>query len=276
MNIQNEIDYRALAEKYEEVNRLLEQRIQEEIEKNREKEKMLIQHARLAAMGEMMSCISHQWRQPLNGLLLLVEDVRDALEFGEINESYIDRFTRESIIIIKHMSQTINDFRKFYKPNFEKNSFSVGDAIEEALSIFSQSLKNHGIAVEFENRGQQIAYGYPNEFSQVVLNILANARDAFVLKEISNRKITIKIKETKDFINAEFTDNAGGIEPALIDKVFDVHFTTKPHGSGLGLYMTKMILEKMNGSVSIKNQAGGACFSLSVPRVLQSPSDLVE
>ncbi|AZU62094.1 sensor histidine kinase [Neobacillus mesonae] len=268
MNTQHDIDYRALAEKYEAINRLLEERIQEEIAKNREKEQIIIQHARLAAMGEMMSCISHQWRHPLNRLLLLVEDVRDALEFGEINESYIDRFTRESIIQIQDMSQTINEFRKFYKPNIEKSTFSVGDAIEEALSIFSQSLKNHGITVAFENRGQQIAYGYPNGFSQVVLNILANARDAFVLKEIPNRQIQITINETNELIIAEFTDNAGGIESAFMEKVFDVHFTTKPHGSGLGLYMTQMVLEKMDGHVSVENICGGARFSLSLPKAV--------
>lgn len=266
METESEINYRELAEKYEAINRLLENRIQQEIAKNRDKDEILIRHSRLATMGEMMSCIGHQWRYPLNSLMLLFKDVRDALEYGEINESYIDRFTREGILQIKQMSQTINDFRKFYKPNNEKSTFSVGDSIEEALSIFSPILNNHGMTIEFENRGQQVAYGYPNEFSQIVLNILANARDAFVLKEISRRKISIKIKETNDFVTAEFADNAGGIDPALIQKVFDPNFTTKPHGSGLGLYMTKMILEKMEGHVSVKNTGNGAMFSLSVPK----------
>lgn len=263
---EQEINYQELAEQYEAINQLLEKRIQEEIAKNLEKDQILIQHSRLAVMGEIMSAIGHQWRQPLNSLLLLIQDVRDALEFGEINESYIDRFTRESMIQIKHMSQTIHDFRKFYKPNNEKSTFSVGDSIEEALSIFSPCLKTHGIFVEFENRGQQLAYGYPNEFSLAVLNVLTNARDAFVLKEIPRRKITIEIMETKEFVTAIFTDNAYGIEPAIIDKVFHPHFTTKPNGTGLGLYLTKMTLEKMDGSVTVENTGDGARFSINVPK----------
>jgi signal transduction histidine kinase len=266
---QNETEkhYRELAEKYEHLNRILEKRLQEEIIKNREKDQILIQHSRLAAMGEMVENIGHQWRQPLNNLTLLIQDVREALEFGEIDDQYIDRFTRESMVLIKHMSQTINDFRKFYKPNKEKRPFSVGDAIEEALSIYSISLKKHGIQVEFKFGGQQLAYGYPNEFGQVILNILTNARDAFVANTITNRKLVIKIGETEKFITVEFIDNAGGIEPALISKVFDPYFTTKPHGNGLGLYMTKMIIDNMNGAVTIENTGDGVKFCLSVPKV---------
>jgi PAS domain S-box-containing protein len=245
----------------------LEKRIQEEVAKNRQKDHLLIQQSRLAAMGEMIASIGHQWRQPLNSLSLLIQDVREALEFGEIDDQYIDRFTRESMIQIKHMSRTINDFRKFYKPNKEKCSFSVGDSIEDALSIFSSSLKNHAIQVEFEFRGQQMAFGFPNEYSQVVLNILTNARDAFVHKDINNRKLIIKIDETKESITAEFIDNAGGIEQELLHKVFEPYFTTRNHGTGLGLYMTKMILENMNGSVLVENTSDGAHFYLTVPKI---------
>jgi signal transduction histidine kinase len=267
---EREKSYRELEEKYEvmkTLNQTLEKRIEEEVAKTREKDHILIQHSRLAAMGEMIASIGHQWRQPLNSLSLLIQDVREALEFGEIDDQYIDRFIRESMIQIKQMTRTINDFRKFYTPNQEKSPFSVGESIEDALSIFSSSLKNHGIQVEFEYRGQQIAYGFPNEYSQVVLNILTNARDAFVQGDISNRKLLIKLAETEDCVSAEFIDNAGGIEPALLNKVFDPYFTTRNHGTGLGLYMTKMILENMNGSVSLENTGDGARFCLSVPKV---------
>jgi len=267
---ESEKNYQELLKKYELVvnqNRYLEKRIQEEVIKNKQKDHILIEQSRLAAMGGMVASIGHQWRQPLNNLSLLIHDVREALEFGEIDDQYIDRFTRESMLQIKHMSRTINDFRKFYKPNKEKILFSVGDSIEEALSIFSMSLKNHGIQVEFEYRGQQMAYGYPNEFSQVVLNILTNARDAFVQKDIRHRKLCIKIGESGEFVTAEFIDNAGGIEPPLLQKVFDPYFTTRPNGTGLGLYLTKMILEKMNGAISVENTGNGAKFCLSVPKI---------
>ena len=267
---ESEKNYQELLKKYELVvnqNRYLEKRIQEEVTKNKQKDHILIEQSRLAAMGGMVASIGHQWRQPLNNLSLLIHDVREALEFGEIDDQYIDRFTRESMLQIKHMSRTINDFRKFYKPNKEKILFSVGDSIEEALSIFSMSLKNHGIQVEFEYRGQQMAYGYPNEYSQVVLNILTNARDAFVQKDINNRKIRINISETGEIVTAEFIDNAGGIEPTLLKKVFDPYFTTRQNGTGLGLYLTEMILKKMNGSVSVDNTGDGARFCVSVPKI---------
>lgn len=266
----SEENYRTLAQKYEAVNRDLEQRIKEEVAKNRQKDHILIQQSRLAAMGEMIASIGHQWRQPLNSLSLLIQDVREALDFGEINDQYIDGFTRESMIQIKHMSRTINDFRKFYRPNKEKASFSISDAIEDALSIFSSSLKNHDIQVEFEYRGQQNAYGFANEYSQMVLNILTNSRDAFVANNITERKLLIAIHETDDFIAAEFTDNAGGIEPALLDKVFDPYFTTRPQGTGLGLYMSKMILENMGGSVKVENTGSGTRFSIYIPKVSAS------
>ncbi|NRD79612.1 HAMP domain-containing histidine kinase [Bacillus sp. BRMEA1] len=263
---ENEKYYRDLAEKYENLSRILEKQLQEEIIKNKEKDQILIQHSRLAAMGEMVANISHQWRQPLNNLTLLLQDVREALEFGEIDDHYIDQFTREGMVIIKNMSQTINDFRRFYKPNKEKSAFSVGDSIVEALSIFSISLKKHGIQVEFKFGGQQIAYGYPNEYGLVVLNILSNARDAFVANTINNRKLIIKLSESEKFVSAEFIDNAGGIEPSLLQKIFDPYFTTKPQGTGFGLYMTKMIVENMSGMVSVENTSNGAKFSLSVPK----------
>jgi signal transduction histidine kinase len=264
---ESEQSYRVLAEKYEATNRNLEKKIKDEVEKNRQKDHLLIQHSRLAAMGEMIASIGHQWRQPLNSLSLIIQDVREEFEFGQLDEIYIDNFTKESMIQIKHMSRTINDFRKFYKPNNEKSPFSIGSSIEDALSIFSPSLKYDGIEIEFEYRGELMAYGFPNEYSQVVLNILTNARDAFVLKDIKNRKIKIQLSETMKFVTAEFTDNAGGIEPALLNKIFDPYFTTRPHGTGLGLYMTKMIIENMNGLITVENHDAGARFCLSIPKV---------
>ncbi|PLS09517.1 sensor histidine kinase [Neobacillus cucumis] len=264
---ESEQSYRDLAEKYEAINKNLEKKIQEEVEKNRQKDHLLIQHSRLAAMGEMIASIGHQWRQPLNSLSLIIQDVREEFEFGQLDELYIDNFTKESMIQIKHMSRTINDFRKFYKPNNEKAPFSIGSSIEDALSIFSSSLKYYGIQLEFEYRGELMAYGFPNEYSQVVLNILNNARDAFVQKDIKNRTIRIQLSETKEFVQAELTDNAGGIDLSLLDKIFDPYFTTRPNGTGLGLYMAKMILENMNGLVMADNYDSGARFVLSVPKV---------
>lgn len=269
-------EYEKMIKNLQKENLELENRHQIEVEKNREKDHILIQQSRLAAMGEMVANIGHQWRHPLNSLSSLIQDVKEALEFGEINEHYIDRFIRESMVQIQHMSQTINDFRKFYRPNKEICSFSLADSIEDALAIFSSSLRNHDIKVEFEYRGQPLAYGFPNEFSQAVLNILTNARDAYVAKGIKNRNLQINITTHGRLLTAEFTDNAGGFDPTLVHKIFDAYYTTRPQGTGLGLYMTKAILENMGGTVTAENVGNGARFSLSVPKVTaQSIAELV-
>jgi signal transduction histidine kinase len=257
-----------LAEKN--VNRELEKLINEEVSKSREKDHMLLQQSRLAAMGEMIASIGHQWRQPLNNLSLLIQDVSEAQEFGELNEKYINRFTKESMALIKHMSQTINDFRRFYMPNKEKAVFSLSESIEYALSIFSLSLKNHNIQVHFEFRGQQKVYGFQNEFIQVILNIFINAKDAFINHNIENRRLSIKIDEDESFYMTEISDTGGGIDPILLDKIFVPYFTTRPNGTGLGLYMTKIILENMNGNIKAENTADGAKFLLYIPKLAEA------
>jgi signal transduction histidine kinase len=254
--------YQNLLEKYE----ALEKRYEEEFEENRQKEHMLIQQSKLAAMGEMIASIGHQWRQPLNHLSLLIQDVSEALEFGEITDRYIDQFTKESMIQIKHMSRTINDFRKFYSPQKVRSAFSIGESVEDSLAIFSSSLKAHHIHVVFEYRGEQMAIGYPNEFSQAILNILTNAKDAFIQRNVKNRILMINIINNGSFYGVEFVDNAGGIEIDCLPKLFDPYYTTRPQGTGLGLYMSKMILEKMGGSIKAENTNNGAKFLLLVPK----------
>jgi signal transduction histidine kinase len=246
----------------------LEKRIEVEVNKNKQKDHMLVQQSRLAAMGEMMASIGHQWRQPLNNLSLLIQDVSEAQEFEELNDQYINRFTNESMVLIKHMSRTINDFRKFYLPNKEKAVFSLSESIEDALSIFSLSLKNHNIHVQFEYRGQQRVYGFQNEFIQVILNIFMNAKDAFVNHNIENRKLSIKIDEDELFYMTEIIDTGGGIESSLLDKIFEPYFTTRQNGTGLGLYMTKVILENMHGNIKAENTGSGARFLLFIPKLV--------
>ncbi len=251
----------------ENVNLELKKRIHNEKHRHSQKDHILIQQSRLAAMGEMIASIGYQWRQPLNNLSLLIQDVSEAQEFAEINDKYITRFTKESMVLIKQMSRSINDFRKFYQQNKEKTAFSLSESIEEALSIFSLNLTNHSIHVHFEYRGQHRVFGYQNEFIQVFLQILMNARDAFVINNVKSRKICIKIDEDEWFYMTEIIDNGGGIDLSLLDKIFHPYFTTKTNGTGLGLYMTKIVLENMNGSVKAENTGDGARFLLFVPKV---------
>jgi signal transduction histidine kinase len=166
------------------------------------------------------------------------------------------------------MSRTINDVRKLYQTNKEKCSFSISDSIEEALLVFFSILKNQDIHVDFEYRGLQIAYGVPSEFSQIVLHILTSAREDFDRNHIQSRKMKIQICTQENLIVVKFTDNAGCIDSAQISKLFEPNFTTNEHGTGNGngLYITKMIIEKMNGFVKVNNSEDGARFSLSIPK----------
>lgn len=257
--------YKLLEQKY----KALEKQLKEETIRNQQKDHMLLQQSKLAAMGEMVATIGHQWRQPLNHLSLLIQDVSEALEFGEITEKYIDRFTSESMVQLRHMSRTIDDFQKFYRPNKVKQSFSIAESIEDALTIFSSSIMCNDIHIEFVYRGHQMAYGYQNEFSQVVLNMITNAKDAFVDRKIKNRKIEIEIEQTESYQVVIFSDNAGGIQSSIFPMIFDPYFTTKPNGTGIGLYMTKKILEKMNGMIKVENTVEGARFLIFIPKGAQ-------
>lgn len=262
----SERKYQDVTEKYHSRNQKFDIRMQEELEKNRQKDLLLIRHSRFAAIGEMISSMGQQWLQPLNSLSLLIQDVREAREFGEIDDLYIDRFTVESLAQINVMSGIVNDLRKFYQLNSEKCFFSVGDSIEDALSMFSSSLKNHNIQVAFEYRGQHIGYGYPNEFSQVMVILFSNIRDAFVDKNSKKRDLVIKLEESKECVNVEVFENSGGIEPAHIQKIFAPSFSTDSDGSGLDQYIAKMILEKMDGRISVENTSEGSKFHITLPR----------
>jgi signal transduction histidine kinase len=264
---ENEENYREMTEKYEVAVRNLESRVAEEAAKNRQKDHFLLHHSRFVSMGEMITSIGYQWQQPLNSLLLLIQDVREALQFGEINDHYIDTFTKEGMIEINYMSRTINDFRKFYQPTKQKCTFSISDCIEKALSICSYSLKIHDIHVEFEYREEHMAYGFPNEYSQAVLTLLTNARYAFITNKANKRILAIKISTEGSCIVVDFTDNAGVIEPLMLSRVFEPDLTTRNiDTTGIGLYMTKIMIENMDGSVTVKNTGEGAQFRLSVPK----------
>ncbi|MDQ0971005.1 signal transduction histidine kinase [Neobacillus niacini] len=269
---ENEENYREMTEKYEVVVKNLESRVAEEAAKNRQKDHFLLHHS-IVSMGEMISSIGYQWQQPLNSLSLLIQDVREALQFGEINDHYIDTFTKEGMFEINFMSRTINDFRKFYQPTKQKCTFSISDCIEKALSICSYSLKIHDIHVEFEYREEHMAYGFPNEYSQAVLTLLTNARYAFITNKVNKRILDIKISAEGSCIVVDFTDNAGVIEPLMLSRVFEPDLTTRNSDTtGIGLYMTKIMIENMDGSVTVKNTGEGAQFRLSVPKA--APMDI--
>jgi len=240
----------------------LEIKVKEEIKARREREKVLIQQSKLAAMGEMIGAIAHQWRQPLNELTIRIQKLKYNFAKDEINEEFIKNFIEKNKKTIDFMSHTIDDFRNFFRIDKQKILFGVRAAIEEILNIQNAQLKNHNIEVFI--KGDEFQYkGFKSEFQQVVMNIISNSKDAFVTKKIPNPQINIEINNNKIFIE----DNAGGIAEEILDRVFEPYFTTKQQGegTGMGLYMSKMIIEdNMKGKISIKNRNKGTLVSINL------------
>jgi signal transduction histidine kinase len=254
--------------KLEEYKNELEVMVSQEIAKRMEQEQILIQQSKLAAMGEMIGNIAHQWRQPLNTLGLQIQDIADAYEFGELNREYLEKSVKESMRVIEKMSNTINDFKDFFKPDKKKVDFTVSEALDDAVPIIDASLKNNFINLEIEMVEDCTIHGFVNEYSQVLLNMINNAKDA--LKKSENRDKTIRIVADKDdqgHARVRVSDNGGGIPEEIMDKIFDPYFTTKhkAEGTGIGLYMSKMIIERnMQGTITAENIEGGAMFTITV------------
>ena len=261
----------------EELNGKLEEMVQEEVAKNREKDIILIQQNRQAALGELMEHIAHQWKQPLNVINLMIFDLGETYSRGELSPEQVKTTIEKIMELTEHMAQTINVFRDFYKPEKEKKVFRIKESIDRALSFVAPALRFHAIGVELDVDPDLFALGYPKEYAQVLLNILANARDAFRARDAGHRlvKISAFAKEEKAVVT--LTDNAGGVAAAIISKIFDIYFTTKESngGTGIGLYMSKNIIENnMGGTLSCRNVEHGAEFRIEInmPRVEKTVS----
>jgi len=253
-------------EALKQLNATLDRRVQEEVAKNLDQERLLIQQARLAAMGEMIGNIAHQWRQPLNALGLLLANLKDASDFHELDSATIDDTTTRGQQLIQKMSTTIDDFRNFFKPNKLKEDFSLAGAVGGTLNLIGHSLKNHNISVNLAAGENIRVNGYPNEFSQVLLNVFNNAKDAMLERRIKEGQIEVTLGQDGDTAWIVIGDNAGGIPEEVLPKIFDPYFTTKEKGTGIGLYMSKMIMEHMNGVIEVRNSGSGAEFRLTLPR----------
>ena len=252
----------------QEYQRDLEKRVDDELAKRRAQEQILIQQSKLAAMGEMVGMIAHQWRQPLNSLGLLIQDLKDAQEFGELDENYLDGTVSSTMQIVQQMSETIDDFRNFFMQDKEKRSFSVREIIDGVTTVIGASLKNNQVELVVETQEPMEIYGYYHEYMQVVLNIVNNAKDALKRSARKDKRIRIEwMKTAEGRSRLIITDNGGGIPADILPKIYDPYFTTKDqgHGTGVGLYMSKMIVERhMNGTLKEENVEGGVRFIIEV------------
>ncbi len=240
-------------------------------------QKMLLQQSKLTALGEMISAIAHQWRQPLNALGIMIQDIKVAKQFDELTDEFIEDFDKNAMKYIQLMSKTIDEFRHFFRPDNSKESFALIAAALEVVSLIKPQLEHYGIVtnvyspLDIDEPGEAMIYGYPNEFKQLVLNILSNSKDAIIEKKA-------KCGEFDAFINVEIgiatsggvryafvrvIDNGTGIHEEVLPRVFEPYFTTKEQGkgTGVGLYMTKMIIEQnMNGVINIANRPEGGAI----------------
>ncbi len=271
----------------ETLTKTLEQRVKDEVALRLKNEQLLVQQSKLAAMGEMLGAIAHQWRQPLNTLGLCVQNINDAFVHGDLNRTYLDRTVQKSMDQIHHMSKTIDDFRNFFKPDKEISSFDTMTAVGDVLSLFSAQLMASDIGFRltchthgkvFDQVGdiaacpEKTVDGYRNEFEHVILNLISNARDAIAARRESAADSSfIKGLITFDFFNRdgnviiEVGDNGTGIPESVISRIFEPYFTMKEQskGTGIGLYMSKIIIEDhMKGSLTAKNGQEGAALTI--------------
>ncbi len=259
-----------------ELNRDLTSRVNQEIEARREKEQRLIQQSKIAAMGEMIGAIAHQWRQPLNALGIIIQDIQDAYESGELDRKYMDNSVRDSLNQLQYMSKTIDEFRNFYRESKNKDSFNIVNAVKSALSLQEAQIRHSDISIQI-NTGKSdnlTVNAYPNEFKQVILNILSNARGAILEARsegiLDNKKgtISINIAGQKGNIMVTIANNGKNIPQEIADRIFEPYFTTKktPEGTGIGLYMSKTIIEKhMKGRLYFTNIKEGVIFTIDLP-----------
>jgi len=242
-----------------------QRREKEETEKRLTNEKLLLQQSKMAAMGEMMDAVAHQWKQPLNALSMYSEIIRSDFEEGSVDQKYVDEFSSNIQMQIDHMVDTLDEFRSFFRPNKEHEEFTVSEIINSVLFLTKDEFMKNRITINIDNEKEIVLHGSKNEFKHLILNIINNAKDAFNDNDIQEKRmITIRLLKDKKGKRIEIEDNAGGIPEDVINDIFNANVTTKEEGkgTGIGLYMSTQIAEKYGAALTVKNVDGGACFTI--------------
>ncbi len=242
-------------------------KLEDEMAERKQQEQLLVQNSKLAAMGEMIGMIAHQWRQPLSSISTLAGNLKVYLDLDMYEKSQFISLLDEINHHSQYLSSTINDFRHFFKPDNPKDKVYLDIVIKNTLGIIGKSLDYKNVQLNMDTSFTQSILTYPNELMQVFLNILKNASDAFTDKKVGNPRININGYEKDGYQVVEISDNAGGIPENILEKIFDPYFSTKGPGigTGLGLYMSKTIIEEhCEGELSVHNTQEGACFILKL------------
>ena len=237
-------------------------------EENRELEIITIYQSRQAKIGEMVGNITHQWKQPLNTINLILANLLDSYRYGDLDERRLEKSVHKVENIVGEMSETITDFSEFLKPTKEKISFDVVDCVDSAISLMEESINLHKIKINIVCDTERKAYGYYNDMTHVIFNLLNNARDAIVDAHPDERNIAVKVSDEGDMIRISVFNTGEGIDPQYSQRIFEPYFTTREEsgGTGLGLYISRCIVEdRLNGSISMKNVKGGVEFDVTIP-----------
>jgi PAS domain S-box-containing protein len=246
--------------------------IMDDITERVQQKQFLIQQSKLAEMGDMIAAIAHQWNEPLVELSALVQDIQTSYLLNELKDIEVKDFVNDSMVQIKYMSKTLSDFRNFLKPSTKKKLFSISKALNEINEIIGKQVFYSNIEMHFNYKNENeelLIYGYENEFKQVLLNLINNAKNKIVEKNVDFTKkaqININIKKCSNFNTIEIIDDGGRIDDKIINSIFDPYFTTKEDGTGIGLYMAKVIIEdKMRGTINVKNDGNNVVFTIKLP-----------
>lgn len=257
------------------LNENLEKEIEDEVEQNRQKDNMLFQQSKMASMGEMMENIAHQWRQPLSFISTSASGIKLHKEFNTLSDELLDEAIENIMNSTQFLSNTIDDFRDFYKTDKVKSKFNVKEILEKTLKLTSSRFTNRAIKV-IKDIDEIFIFGFENELIQVLVNILNNARDQLEKLPNDERFIFVTLKQKEDKVIISVKDNAGGVNEKIINRVFEPYFTTKSDekGTGIGLYMSNEIITKhFNGKIYVQNEVfihqqkeyKGANFVIEVP-----------
>jgi len=259
------------AQKLHEATINLENRVKQEVEKNERQDRILQHQSKLSALGELLSAITHQWRHPITRISLLLQNLRRNLSDVQHLDLKSDTMITASLGQIDFLSETIENFKNFYKPDEDKEAFRVEDALSSVLSITQDLLEHHGIGIKIELTNPVEIFGSKIALAHVFLNIINNAKDEMIQRKIKEPKITISMRQRKTHLSLFIYDNAGGAKPELLQKIFEPYVSTKnKDGSGIGLYITKAIIEeKFGGKIRARNIKEGLLFTMSLPLHVQ-------
>lgn len=234
---------------------------------NIEFEKMIIQQSKFVKSGEMIANITHQFRQPLNNLSYILMNLKKRFRNQNLDEIYFDKKIEQANEQLNFLSKTIDDFKEFYFQNKDKDDFLIKDSIQNAITILSADLKKHNInlVLNFQTFENIKVFGVKNELSQVILSIISNSID--ILKNKEYPEIYINIFSSSAEVIIEILDNGGGIKVKNLRKIFEPYFSTKNDGTGIGLYLSKIIVEEsFNGKIVVQNIKDGAKFSIFIEK----------